>query len=39
MAFLYGRAMVEEWRTDAMLGQENSSEEVKGGLLTIEEER
>jgi hypothetical protein len=38
-AFLYGRAMVEEWRTDAQLGNENASELVRGGLITIEEEK
>jgi hypothetical protein len=37
-AFLYGRALVEEWRTDAQLGSENASELVRGGLVTIEEE-
>jgi hypothetical protein len=37
--FLYGRAMVEEFRTDAELGNENASELVRGGLVTIEEEK
>lgn len=37
--YLYGRAMVEEWRTDAQLGNEDKTELVRGGLLTIEEEK